>query len=305
MHMSSFFHKLLFALLLCIYCTFVSAQQDKDYLKMIRKEPYEQMRPWIQCQVCKAAMLHLNKRSRMLKEAYQKSQAMTEEFFYNISKYACQPYHDNGEWILMYDIAREKNKMVLANKNAFGRCGRECETIAFTCQHILDEYEEEIPEYLFRDLKIAKLQKNVCKNLCKPQKHKPPLEDEWGLEEFQKLEADQRQMFKQFVMGELHKREQPKDDQQDYLQRYAEAYVDQEATRKQQKAAKRRYENKMRAKKGLPPLPDDDEEEGGGAAASESESGENVANAAAFTGFDTAPTAEAERTEDVNHKIEL
>merc|ERR1712154_445669 len=81
------------------------------------------------------------------------------------------------------------------------------------------------------------------------------------LEEFEEIAEDQRSMFRSFVMGELHKREQAKDDQQDYLQRYAEAYIEQTETEKAQKAAKRRYDNKMRARKGLPPLPEEDEEE--------------------------------------------
>eukprot|EP01084_Bolivina_argentea_P215501 365868_1 len=108
---------------------------------------------------------------------------------------------------------------------------------------------------------IIEVEEPESKKKKQKKKKKSKIKSDWGSEEFQEIADDQRQMFRSFVMGELHKREQPKDDQQDYLQRYAEAYIDQEETVKQQKEAKRRYDNKMRARKGLPPLPEEDEDE--------------------------------------------
>lgn len=175
----------------------------------------------------------------------------------------CQPYHDHGQWITTYDIVKKKKKMSLVHHDGFGKCSHECETIAYACEDVREHYEEELPEYLYAKMSTAKLQKKICKRFCKGYKKKPKMEDNWGDEEWQELAEDQRNMFRSFVMGELSKREQPKDEQQEYLQRYAEAYIDQQETEKQQKAAKRRYENKQRARKGLPPLPEEDEEEEG------------------------------------------
>ena len=194
----------------------------------------------------------------------------------------CQPYHDHGEWITTYDIVNKKNKkMELVYKDKFGRCSHECETIAFACEDIRVTFEEEIPEYLYSKISTAKLQQKVCKKACKKKKKKYKIEKDWGSEEFQEIAEDQKSMFRSFVMGELHKREQPKDDQQEYLERYAKAYIDQQETEKEQKAAKRRYENKMRARKGLPPLPEEDDENENGENDNENESkqeGENIDN---------------------------
>merc|ERR1712228_668555 len=194
-----------------------------------------------------------------------------EEHFHNITKYHCQPYHDHGEWITTYDITKKskKNELYLVNKDVFGRCSHECETIATCCQGLITEYEEELQEYLYSRISTAKLQNKICKQSCskknnKKKKSRYKFQSDWGSEVFQEIADDQKGIFRSFVMGQLHKREQPKskeDEEQDYLQRYAEAYIDQTETAKHFRAAKRRYDNKMRARKGLPPLPEEDEEE--------------------------------------------
>jgi len=250
-------------ILLWLYIAITLSQQDKDYLKMIRREPIPAIKDYIICDVCKTAMLNVNRRARAMRDAL-KDQELEEEHYRNITRYLCMPYHDDGQWITTYDIVKKGKGLSLVHRDVYGRCGRECETIAFSCDSIREHFEEEIPEYLYSKISTAKLQNKVCKKICKKgkKKKKPKIKEFVDLlEEFEEIAEDQRSMFRSFVMGELHKREQPKDDQQDYLQRYAEAYIEQTETEKAQKAAKRRYDNKMRARKGLPPLPEEDEEE--------------------------------------------
>eukprot|EP01084_Bolivina_argentea_P219542 372330_1 len=257
--------KLMFIVWLWLCCILTLAQQDKDYLKMIRREPIKGIKYFITCETCKIAMKQANRRTRGMRDAMKQEQ-FEEEHFRNITKYMCQPYHDHGEWITTYDIVRKKNGLSLQHHDVFGRCSHECETIAEACQAIIDEFEEELPEYLYSRISTAKLQQKICKKPCRKSKKrqkKIKMQSDWGSEEFEEIADDQKGMFRSFVMGELYKREQPEDEdkkQQDYLQRYAEAYIDQTETAKKQKEEKRRYENKKRARKGLPPLPEEDEE---------------------------------------------
>ena len=220
-----------------------------------------------------------------------------------MSRYLCQPYHDDGEWISEYDIVRKGKTLKLDHQEVFGRCGRECESIAFACDAVLEEYWEEIPEYLYSKMSTAKLQNKVCKSMCRTKRKKRiKFDTEWGAEEFQEIAPDQKQMFRQFVAGELYKKEKryngeydEEKRQQDALQQYAEAYVDGQEAEKEHAAAKRRFENKKRARKGLPPLPEqEDEEEGDGAEAIKD--GDSAAN----TGSE-----DEQRTEPKIQKIEL
>lgn len=46
-----------------------TSQQDKDYLKMIRREPIPAIKDYIICDVCKTAMLNVNRRARAMRDA--------------------------------------------------------------------------------------------------------------------------------------------------------------------------------------------------------------------------------------------
>lgn len=193
-----------------------------------------------------------------------------EEHYQNMTRYLCQPYHDHGEWITEYDIIKKKQTLKLQHQEVFGKCGRECESIAFACDAVLEEYWEEIPEYLYSEMSTGKLQNKVCKSMCKTKRKKrSKFMEEWGSEEFQELAEDQRQMFRQFVAGELHKQEKrfrgdydEEKRQQDALQEFAERHVFEKETKKKNAAAARRWENKKRKRQGLDPLPEIDEETG-------------------------------------------
>ena len=232
---------------------------------MIRREPITKMKEWILCDTCKIAMKSVNRRARAMRDA-MKDRQLEEEHYSNITRYLCQPYHDHGEWITTYDVVRKKKGLSLEHKEVFGRCSHECESIAFACAAIVEEFWEEIPEALFSKMSTAKLQSKICRRSCKEKKrrHKHALQAEWGAEAFEEIAEDQKQMFRQFVGGELYKQEQKfngemEEDkrQQDALQRYAEAYVEAQETEKEHKAAKCRSterQNKKRADKGLPLL---------------------------------------------------
>merc|ERR1712039_55870 len=126
----------------------------------------------------------------------------------------------------------KKDELTLSHKDVFGKCSHECETIAEVCQALITEYEEELQEYLYSRISTAKLQNKICRKSCskkhvKKKKKRHPFQSDWGSEAFVEIADDQKGMFRSFVMGQLHKLEQPKtedDLQQDYLQRYAEAY---------------------------------------------------------------------------------
>eukprot|EP01084_Bolivina_argentea_P215502 365870_1 len=162
-------HSVLFMLIYCIATVF--SQQDKDYLKMIRRDPIKGMKNWIICDTCKHAMKALNRRARGMRDAL-KHEELEEEHYFNITKYACQPYHDHGDWITKLDIIKRGKTMKLIQKDVHGRCSHECETIAVACQQIIDRFTEEIPEYLYSKISTAKLQNKICKKACKKKKKK-------------------------------------------------------------------------------------------------------------------------------------
>merc|ERR1719445_281721 len=95
------------------------SQKDKDYLKMIRREPIRKMKEWIICDTCKLAMKSINRRARAMRDAYAHTE-LSEEHYSNITRYLCQPYHDHGEWITTYDIVRKKKGLSLQHKEGAG-----------------------------------------------------------------------------------------------------------------------------------------------------------------------------------------
>merc|ERR1719461_970740 len=182
----------------------INAQQDKDYLKMIRRDPIPGMKHWIGCEVCKISIKHLNRRARSMREAL-KNEELGEEHFHNITKYHCQPYHDHGEWITNYDVVKKskKDELTLSHKDVFGKCSHECETIAEVCQALITEYEEELQEYLYSRISTAKLQNKICRKSCskkhvKKKKKRHPFQSDWGSEAFVEIADDQKGMFRSF-----------------------------------------------------------------------------------------------------------
>jgi len=240
---------------------FVSTLCDnKNYVKMIRKKPHPSWSPYIICQTCKETMKTLNRHVRQYKKVLTKKQLSNEDTYYNITRDICNPYRDLGEWITMYDLVKEKNKLKLTYIGEFGRCQRECETIAYTCyEKIVWALQNEITELLLKGASLSKLQNKICKKACKKEsKLKSNTDNDgniFGYEKHLKYSGDaefQRKMFKSFVSGEEYKMENPdpKDVEMDDYENQVRDWIDRDHNEKEHIKKEQERQERLR-KKGI------------------------------------------------------
>merc|ERR1712087_245233 len=101
-----------------------------------------------------------------------------------------------------YDIVREapalKLKHMTEQEDDIGECGRECETISYSCSEVVDEHDVEIVEYLWANLgklKRSTLSNAVCPSYCRKEKRDVRKKSKMGKEPWYPLfDVEKRQM---------------------------------------------------------------------------------------------------------------
>lgn len=171
----------------------VEAKKDIVNHKVIDK-----LVPHLKCSVCDAIVvkaydktqeLFLEQKQRGLKRVNE------DEIMEIVLENLCNPHHKDGHWIRLLDIVvspldEEGHwKGVFVEPTAdYGKCRRECATVAETCNSILRaDGADDLSAYLYKNFSEARLKQRMCKSMCADKRmekliKKNPPQDDWDLE---------------------------------------------------------------------------------------------------------------------------
>ena len=111
----------------------------------------------------------------------------------------CNPLKPEGDWVGKIDLVEEGDQLQLASQPMHGKCLKECRTIEYACEEILDKADTEFTEILYTAVKdktpVDKVQRFICNRaagVCK--KKAPPLSGRKVDERFQPMTPEEKQM---------------------------------------------------------------------------------------------------------------
>lgn len=111
----------------------------------------------------------------------------------------CNPLKPEGDWVGKIDLVQEGDQLQLASQPTHGKCLKECRTIEYACEEVLDKADTEFTEILYTSVKektpVDKVQRYICNRaagVCK--KKPPPLKTRKGDERFQPMTPEEKQM---------------------------------------------------------------------------------------------------------------
>ena len=111
----------------------------------------------------------------------------------------CNPLKPEGEWVGKIDLVQEGEQLQLATQPSHGKCQKECRTIEYACEEVLDKADTEFTEILYNAIKdgtpLDKVQRYICNRaagVCK--KKPPPLKTRAVDERFEVMSAEEKQM---------------------------------------------------------------------------------------------------------------
>jgi len=163
---------------------------------------------YIRCNVCR----------KMVDVAYAKSKEILEKRFkfqkkrkrdvtefdgegavQDFVEKMCNPLKPEGDWVGMIDLKEEGTELQLAQQQTHGKCLKECRTIEYACEDILDKADTEFTEILYSAVKdstpLKDAQRYICNRAAGVCKKKPPLlKNRKGDEKFQPMTAEEKQM---------------------------------------------------------------------------------------------------------------
>ena len=61
----------------------------------------------------------------------------------------CNPLKPEGDWVGTIDLKHEGEALVLAQQPGFGKCQKECRTIEYACNEVLDRADTDFTEILY------------------------------------------------------------------------------------------------------------------------------------------------------------
>lgn len=86
-----------------------------------------------------------------------------EDDILNIVEGSCDPDKKSGEWISKYDIQESEDGLKITEQKSYGRCQRECKTIAKACEESIGDADTDIGELLWKnEMSLSKLINKVC-----------------------------------------------------------------------------------------------------------------------------------------------
>lgn len=163
-----------------------------------RAKPNKKWKPYMKCETCKEVVKQLLRQSSKLREEI-KPKILGEERILNLTETVCDPLDDAGIWTNHIDVVKEKGEIVFKDMKQFGKCKRECETIADICDDIMREFDMEISALIYKNThKRAKLQQLVCFDggFCSKKKKKIPAKNTVGKEKWAKGDKNTWDMMK-------------------------------------------------------------------------------------------------------------
>ena len=90
----------------------------------------------------------------------------------------CNPLKPEGEWVGKIDLVQEGDQLQLAQQPMAGKCQKECRTIEYACEQVLDKADTDFTEVLYSSIKdktpLDKVQRYICNRAAGVCKKKAP-----------------------------------------------------------------------------------------------------------------------------------
>lgn len=157
-------------LLLSITIWFPMVHCSKKAVGVARKEDI----PYIRCQVCEKLAYQLYHQVQE-KQADISPKKILEYQIIEISENVCNLKKQEADWILKIDIVEQGDKLELVEQDSEGQCNSECKTIERGCQDVMDYFDIDVAEYLYKTKPdLESLKSFLCKDLTKVCSKAPP-----------------------------------------------------------------------------------------------------------------------------------
>ena len=122
-------------------------------------EIFKQDLKYIYCGVCRKMVEKalekstelLEKRFQQLKKKRRKHETTEFDGEGAVQEYVekmCNPLKPEGDWVGTIDLKHEGEALVLAQQPGFGKCQKECRTIEYACNEVLDRADTDFTEIL-------------------------------------------------------------------------------------------------------------------------------------------------------------
>eukprot|EP00042_Codosiga_hollandica_P040641 m.352882 g.352882 ORF g.352882 m.352882 type:complete len:308 (+) comp55915_c0_seq1:30-953(+) len=122
--------------------------------------------PYITCGVCTRFVHHAAQNVKKVRGELEPYIHMTEDDALWAVMRTCDPKTEEGGWIAMIDLVERGDQLTLVQQRAHGQCNAECRTMAYACELIQSEVEEDFTEKLYANKYTEEfLTETVCSKL--------------------------------------------------------------------------------------------------------------------------------------------
>ncbi|KAK3714412.1 hypothetical protein QZH41_020642 [Actinostola sp. cb2023] len=182
-----------FLLLIFLFFIFLYSKIDAQYPKKEKFYAVKEEVKLVRCETCQKAVKYLYRKTREMKDVAP-AKKLEEEKIIDLVEKSCYPGRREGEWITKFDLVADNKELRLVEKESYGRCRKECQTIAKACEESIGEADTDLGELLWQDkLSLSKLINKFCYSIssaCK--KNAPKLRGKRTDEEFIVMTEDER-----------------------------------------------------------------------------------------------------------------
>lgn len=145
-----------------LFCLVVTCFGKKKVIPPNRHEL-----PFVRCPTCEFAVKNIVREAKVIRDSTPPTKQMLklEEKFIKLAENVCDPEADEGEWITKLDIVADPQsqyKAKLVEQRFFGKCNKECQTIAKSCQSMIEDYDVYLAEMLTKETKRAVIVDKLC-----------------------------------------------------------------------------------------------------------------------------------------------
>ncbi|GMH42954.1 hypothetical protein BSKO_10876 [Bryopsis sp. KO-2023] len=144
---------------------------------------------YIRCAVCQNLIREASRLTKRLRDDVKPGKQVREITIMEATEKLCDPEEEAGTWIAKTDLVESDTELKLVDMPQIGDCQVECRTIARVCSDLLEDFDMDLAEALFKGFKRAELTSKFCYNVsdaCKVPTPKLPKNRPRG-EEFKVL----------------------------------------------------------------------------------------------------------------------
>eukprot|EP01026_Neomeris_dumetosa_P026829 TRINITY_DN2183_c0_g1_i1.p1 TRINITY_DN2183_c0_g1~~TRINITY_DN2183_c0_g1_i1.p1 ORF type:complete len:299 (-),score=34.13 TRINITY_DN2183_c0_g1_i1:226-1122(-) len=121
---------------------------------------------FIRCQACQLLAKQAYRQVKDKRSQLPPGQTLKEIDIIEMMEKITDPDADEGEWITQIDIQEKGDKLVLVEYEDYSECKSECRTIAKACEQLLEDFDTDLAEALWKgDLNRAKITNYLCYDL--------------------------------------------------------------------------------------------------------------------------------------------